>query len=69
MNAFDAAKEKWSAYTERFEHHTYANGIDTKDEKKLVSVFLAIVGSSTYDLLRNLVAYIVRYIDEGNDQV
>ena len=56
MNAFDAAKEKWSAYTERFEHYTYANGIDTKDEKKLVSVFLAIVGSSTYDLLRNLVA-------------
>ena len=47
MNAFDAAKEKWSAYTERFEHYTYANGIDTKDEKKLVSVFLAIVGSST----------------------
>ena len=56
VNWRDAAKEKWSAYTERFEHYTYANGIDTKDEKKLVSVFLAIVGSSTYDLLRNLVA-------------
>lgn len=34
-----------------------ANGIDAdKQEKRVVSVFLALFGSTTYDLLRNLVA-------------
>lgn len=57
LNAFDASKEKWRAYTKRFEHFVIANGIEqTKKEKRLVSVFLAVDGSKTYDLLRNLVA-------------
>ena len=53
LNALDASKEKWSAYTERFEHFAIANGIDTE---RLVSMFLAVIGSSNYELLRNLVA-------------
>lgn len=57
LNAFDASKKKGSAYTERFEHVVTANGIDAdKEEKRLVSVFLPIVGNTTYYLLRSLVA-------------
>ena len=57
LNAFDTSKEKCSAYTERFEHFPIANGIDIeKDQKKLLSVFLAVIASLTYELLRNLVA-------------
>ena len=56
VNAFYASKEKWSAYTERFEHFVIVYDIDADKEKQLGSVFLAVIGSTTYDLLRNLVA-------------
>lgn len=56
LNTFDATNEKCGAYTKRLEHFVIANGIDAdKEEKRLVSVFLAVFGSTTNDLLRNLV--------------
>ena len=54
IEPFDNDKENWDSYAERFKHYLLAN--DIEDEKKIVSVFLNIVGSKTYDLLRNLVA-------------
>ena len=51
---FSNEKENWDSYAERFNHYLQAN--DTEDEKKMVSVFLTIIGSKTYELLRNLVA-------------
>ena len=47
-------KENWDSYAERFNHYLLAN--DIEDEKKMVSVFLTIIGSKPYELLRNLVA-------------
>ena len=54
LDPFDAAKEDWSAYTERFEQFILANGVE--GEKKIVATFLTIVGSKTYNLLRDLLA-------------
>jgi len=54
VEPFDSTKESWSAYTERFDQYLLANDID--DGKKVVSVFLTVMGSRTYELLRNLVA-------------
>ncbi|KAJ8375443.1 hypothetical protein SKAU_G00060230 [Synaphobranchus kaupii] len=51
--AFDESTEQWSTYVERFEHFVLANGIT--EEKKL-SVFLSVIGSTTYGLLRSLIA-------------
>ena len=51
---FNNENENWDSYAERFNHHLLAN--DIEDEKKMVSVFLTIIGSKTYELLRNLVA-------------
>ena len=45
--------ELFSAYLERVQLFFLANGVE--DEKK-VPVFLSVVGSKTYSLLRNLVA-------------
>ena len=54
IEPFNNEKENWDSYAERFNHYLLAN--DIEDEKKTVSVFLTIIGSKTYELLRNLVA-------------
>ena len=54
IEPFKHDQENLESYAERFEQYVLAN--DVKDEKKLVSVFLTIIGSKTYELLRNLVA-------------
>ena len=54
IEPFNKEIENWDSYAERFDHYLLAN--DVKDEKKIVSVFLTIMGSKTYELLRNLVA-------------
>ena len=51
MEPFHNEKENWDSYAERFSHYLQAN--DIKDEKIIVSVFLAIIGRKTYELLRN----------------
>ena len=46
--------EDWNAYSERFEQYMIANEI--KDEKKIVATFLTMIGSKTYNVLRDLLA-------------
>ena len=52
IESFDSAQGGWNAYYERFEQYVIANEI--KDEKKIVAVFLTSIGSTTYNLLRDL---------------
>ena len=47
---FDASKEEWTQYVERMDHF---NGIDDAYKK---STFLAVIGPTTYTLVRNLVS-------------
>lgn len=53
MDAFDESAEQWATYIERFEQFVSAN--DIADEKR-VAVLLSVMGSSTYGLLRSLIA-------------
>lgn len=53
VEAFDEAREQWTTYVERFEHFVEANDIS---KEKRVSVFLSVMGASTYGLLRSLIA-------------
>ena len=46
-------KEEWPQYVERMDHFFAANGIDEAHKK---STFLAVIGSATYTLVRNLVS-------------
>lgn len=52
INEFIEGKERFDNYVERVEQYFDAN--DISDEKK-VPVFLAVIGSQTYGVLRNLV--------------
>lgn len=54
IGAYEPNVEEWPNYVERFEGFLDANGI-TEDGKKR-SVFIAVVGPKSYNLLRNLVA-------------
>ena len=45
--------ERWETYSERFEQFVLANGIA---DEKVVPVFLSVVGSKAYNLLRSLTA-------------
>ncbi len=54
VSEYEEGKEQWTQYVERLEHFFAANGI-TENEKKR-SVFLSVIGPSSYKLLRNLVA-------------
>ena len=54
IEPFNNEKENWDSYVQRFNHYLLAN--DIEDENTMVSVFLTIIGSKTYKLLRNLVA-------------
>ena len=51
---FDASKEEWAQYVERMDHFIAANSIDDAYKKK--STFLAVIGLTTYTLVRNLVS-------------
>ena len=54
IEPFNNEKEKWDSYAKLFNHYLLVN--DIEDEKKMVSVFLIIIWSKTYELPRNLVA-------------
>ena len=54
LEPFDPQTEDFEAYTERLEHYLLVN--DVSDKKKPVSFFLTVVGSSTYQVLRDLLA-------------
>ena len=53
IDEFNDTKEDWSQYVERVNHCFDANGI-TDADKKLV--FLAVIGPTTYTLVKNLVS-------------
>ena len=52
IEQFDPKYGDWSEYTERLEQYFLAN--DINDDKKQTAVFLTVIGSDTYSLLRNL---------------
>jgi len=51
---YDAVTDDWTAYVQHFKHFFLANGV-TEDRPKL-HLFLALVGTNTYQLLSNLTA-------------
>lgn len=52
IEQFSPKHGDWAEYVERLEQYFLAN--DIKDEKKQTAVFLTLIGSETYSLLRNL---------------
>ena len=54
VDEFDGDKDDWQQYVERLEHFFVANGIVGAEKKR--SVFLSVIGSSTYKTLRNLLS-------------
>ena len=54
LEPFDPATGDWATYTDRFEQFILAD--DVKGEDKIVATFLTVVGSTTYNLLRDLLA-------------
>lgn len=53
---FDSSKEDWVSYTERLEAHFEANDIPEEAVAKRRAILFSVCGSSTYQLIRNLVA-------------
>ena len=51
---FDGNVEDWEIFTEQLSHYLTANGIT--DEAKKISILLSVCGTSTYKLVRTLVA-------------
>ena len=54
VGEFTADQEDWQAYVERLQQYFAANDVD--DAAKQRAILLSSVGSSTYRLLRNLMA-------------
>ena len=54
IEEFDGDHEEWSQYQERLGHFFQANGVVEETKKR--SVFLTLIGTNTYKLLRNLIA-------------
>ena len=54
IDEFNIEDDSWSDYMERLEHYFYAN--DIEDGKKKAAIFLTVVGSKTYGLLKSLLA-------------
>ena len=52
LEPFDPQTEDFEAYAERLEQYLLVN--DVSDKKKQVAFFLTVVGSSTYQVLRDL---------------
>ena len=51
---FHRSEEDWTIYSERLQHYFTANDITDDDKKR--AILLSVCGSSTYRLIRNLVA-------------
>ena len=54
IDEFNGTKEDWTQYVERVDHFFAANEITDDSKKK--SAFLAVIGPTTYTLVRNLVS-------------
>ena len=54
IEEFSSNNEDWPNYVERLNHFFKANSITTNEQKQ--SVFLSVIGPSTYKLLRSLVS-------------
>ena len=54
LEPFNPQTEDFEAYAERLEQYLLVN--DVSDKKKQVEFFLSVVGSSTYQVLRDLLA-------------
>ena len=54
LTQFAQEEEDWTTYVERLEHYFAAN--DVVDDGKKRSILLAVCGSSTYKLVRNLIS-------------
>ena len=52
MGTFDSARESWISYAERLEFYFLANKVTDDDTKK--AVFITVVGTQTYTLLKSL---------------
>ena len=52
MGTFDSARESWISYAERLEFYFLANKVTDDDTKK--AVFITVVGTLTYMLLKSL---------------
>ena len=51
VEEFDSNKDDWQQYVERLEHFFQANDVDGAENKR--AVFLSVIGSATYKILRN----------------
>ncbi|KAJ8043933.1 hypothetical protein HOLleu_11258 [Holothuria leucospilota] len=51
IDDFSGEPSEWTSYLERFEAYRIANDIS---DEKCVSVFITVIGQTTYQLLRNL---------------
>ena len=54
VEEFDSNKDDWQQYVERLEHFFQANDVDGAENKR--AVFLSVIGSATYKILRNLLS-------------
>ena len=54
IEEFNAEREAWDDYIDKLDNYFSAN--DINDEKKQAAIFLTVIGSETYSLLKNLLA-------------
>ena len=54
LEKFDLRTDNWLEYVERIEQYFIANAIDTDEKKR--GILLTVIGSETYNLLRNLLS-------------
>ena len=54
IGEYEQGKEEWTQYCERLEYYFAANGVLEEAKKK--SIFLTVIGSSSYKLLRSLIS-------------
>ena len=54
IGEFQQGQEEWTQYCERLEHYFAANGVVEEERKR--SIFLTVVGPSSYKLVRSLVS-------------
>ena len=54
IGEYDPQREDWTSYSERLTEYFTANNVDDAAKKR--AILLSVVGASTYQLIRNLVA-------------
>ena len=54
IEEFNAEREAWDDYINKLDNYFSAN--DINDEKKQAAIFLTVIGSETYSLLKHLLA-------------